>query len=153
MVRVTEKDRVRVATREQTSEDARNATYFPFLGGLTGTVLKVYSAQEVAVEVEPASLSADIRRRHHDIRDQMKTKWLDGLSEEGRSRLTEREKDFHLRYIVLVSMGDLEKIAPVQPPPPSAEATDPEAPARLTSADLERAEAEELLRRAGRPPD
>jgi hypothetical protein len=55
----------------------------------------------------------------------MKTKWLDGLSEEGRSRLTEREKDFHLRYIVLTSAGDLEAIPP-RPASPAPE-TLPEA--------------------------
>jgi len=109
MPAIKEGDRVRIVAREPTDEDAKSALYFGYYGGLTGTVQKVYSKQEVAIEVDPESLPRDIRKRHEEIRDQMKTKWLDGLSEEGRSRLTEREKDFHLRYVLLVAMNDLEK--------------------------------------------
>src|ERR1044071_1285493 len=90
-------DRVRVVTREQSDEDVKALTYFPFYGGLTGTIQKVYSKSEVAVEIDPESLTKDVRKRHEDVRDQMKTKWLEGLSEEGRGKLTDREKDFNLR--------------------------------------------------------
>lgn len=152
-----EGDRVRVVTRAQTDDDIKSAMYFPHYGGMTGTVAKVYSKNEVSVEVDAESLSKEIRKRHDDVRDQMKTKWLDGLSEEGRSKLTEREKDFNLRYMVLVGMGDLEKAGPravsafaKEPAATTAgkHAEEP-APARKTSADLEAAEEAELRRRRG----
>src|SRR5262249_54781195 len=119
----------------------------------------VYSPTEVSVEVEPESLTREIRKRHEEVRDQMKTKWLDGLSEEGRSKLTEREKDFMLRYMILVSMNDLEKVGakPVAAPRPaqitSSEPSRQPAPAaesgRKTLAELEAAEEEELRKRRG----
>src|SRR5215467_2896340 len=105
-------DRVRVISREQTEEDLKAQIYFPFYGGLIGTVQKAYDKGEVAVEIDQESLTKELRKRHDDVRDQMKTKWLEGLSEEGRTKLTEREKDFKLRYVILVSMADLEKAGP-----------------------------------------
>jgi hypothetical protein len=161
LAKVKEGERVRVVTREATEDDAKTSVYFNFYGGLTGNVAKVYDSEEVAVEIEPESLTKEIRKRHEDVRDQMKTKWLDGLSEEGRSKLTEREKDFYLRYMILVKMDDLEKAgakpAPaVKPAPaptasieaPASEAAIAEAP-RKTLAELEAAEEEELRRRQG----
>jgi len=153
-------DRVRVISREQSEEDVKTQMYFPFYGGLVGTVQKAYSKGEVAVEVDQESLTKDIRKRHEDVRDQMKTKWLEGLSEEGRAKLTEREKDFNLRYVIIVAMADLEKAGPraVKATAPQT-ATSPSAPAaaasnltettsRKTLAELEAAEEAELLRRA-----
>src|SRR5258706_6482866 len=156
----TDGDRVRVITREQSDEDAKAQTYFPLYGGLTGTIQKAYSKTEVAVEIDPESLTKDVRKRHEDVRDQMKTKWLEGLSEEGRSKLTEREKDFNLRYVILVNMSDLEQARPRAVKlahAPAASETDPEAVAasvpteavgRKTLAEIEAAEEAELLRRA-----
>lgn len=158
MAKVKEGDRVRVVTREATEDDAKTNVYFGFYGGLTGTVSKVYNPSEVSVEIEPESLTREIRKRHEDVRDQMKTKWLDGLSEEGRSKLTEREKDFNLRYMILVKMDDLEQAGP-KPVPAAKPHTAPEssAPAndgvteapRKTLAELEAAEEEELRRHRG----
>lgn len=151
-----EGDRVRIKTREQTEEDVKSQLYYPHYGGMTGEIQKVYSKTEVAVTVELESLEREMRKRHHDVRDQMKTKWLDGLSEEGRNKLTEREKDFNLRYVVLVSMSDLEKAGPRPQPElkpvaaaaaPSADAVS-EAPHRRTLAEIEADEEAELLRRA-----
>ena len=159
MSNVKEGDRVRVVTREQTEDDAKTNTYFPFYGGLTGSVSKVYSPTEVSIEVEPESLTREVRKRHEEVRDQMKTKWLDGLSEEGRAKLTEREKDFLLRYVILVKMDDLEK-AGAKPIPPQRAVAIQSAPSasepvqtaestRKTLAELEAAEEEELRRRRG----
>jgi ribosomal protein L21E len=128
-----EGDRVRIVARDQTEEDIKSQMYYTHYSNLTGTVLKVYNKAEVSIEVEGESLTKDIRKRHDDVRDQMKTKWLDGLSEEGRTKLTEREKDFMLRYVVLVSMEDLEKAGPkpvtAAAPPIAAKATPSESPA------------------------
>lgn len=140
MADIKERDRVRIVHREPTDEDMKKCTYFAFMGGLTGTVTKVYDPTQVAVEVEQESLTAEIRKRHLDIRDQMKTKWLDGLSEEGKSKLTEREKDFNLRYTVLVAMDDLEPIG--------ANVRADAGTGRVAAADFESAESAELERRA-----
>ncbi len=88
----------------------------------------------------------------------MKTKWLDGLSEEARNRLTEQEKDFTLRYSILVAPKDLlpsdkpiaraaSHAAIEAPSTPSVNSTDAvaDAPRRKTAAEIEAAE-EEYLR-------
>src|SRR5438046_1082101 len=150
-----EGDRVRIITREQTEGDEKSGLYYSHYAGLTGQIQKVYDKAEVSVEVDHESLTKELRKRHEDVRDQMKTKWLDGLSEEGRNKLTEREKDFMLRYVVLVGMDDLEKAAartvPTAKAIPAAvspAADDSAAPPRRTLAEIEVAEAAELLRRA-----
>jgi hypothetical protein len=158
MAKVKEGDRVRIASREQTEEDIKSASYFPHYAGLTGTILKVYGPNEVSVEVETDSLTREMRKRHDEVRDQMKTKWLDGLSEEGRSKLTEREKDFMLRYVVLVATDDLEKagakpVAAVKPtvaevPAAPAAEVDVPTPPRRTLEEIEADELAELNRRA-----
>lgn len=164
MPAITEGDRVRIKTREVTPDDVKSGLYYPHFAGLTGTVYKIYNKEEVTVEIETESLPREVRQRHEKIRDQMKTKWLDGLSEEGRSKLTDREKDFLLRYMVLTGLGDLEKIGPrpvvettakpavsersaadsgslfAEQDPPGGEAV----VRRVTSADLEAAEEAEL---------
>ena len=152
MPSLTEGDRIRVATRETTPADVKSGLYYAYFAGLTGVIRKVYSPDAVVVEIEQESLTADIRRRHHDIRDQMKTKWLDGLSEEGRSRLTEREKDFHLRYVILSAMKDLESLSgptTAKPVGPSAAGEEPapsDSSRRLSSQELAAAEEAELAR-------
>jgi ribosomal protein L21E len=146
MPKITEGERVRVVSREQTEEDAKSCMYYPYFGGLTGEVQKAFNENEIVVDIDPESLTKDIRRRHEDVRDQMKTKWLEGLSEEGRSRLTEREKDFRLHYAILVAERDLEKIGPRAA---AAEKKSPEetVTSRRTLEEIEEAEKQELLRR------
>lgn len=141
---IKEGDRVRIVSREPTPDDLKSNLYYGYFGGLTGLVRKIYNKTEAAIEVEPESLPRDIRKRHDEIRDQMKTKWLDGLSEEGRAKLTERERDFLLRYVLLVNLTDLERIGARQP----AEPQDSEpAPHRLSTAELQAKEEAEFRRR------
>lgn len=142
---IKEGDRVRIVSRDPTPEDLKSNLYYAYFGGLTGLVRKIYNKTEAAIEVEPDSLPKDIRKRHDEIRDQMKTKWLDGLSEEGRAKLTERERDFLLRYVLLVNLADLERI---DARPAAAERQDTEpAPHRLSTAELQAKEEEEFRRR------
>ncbi len=154
MRKLKQGDNVRIVTRAVTPEDDRSGLYYTHYAGLPGTVSHIYPDGEVAVEIRPEALPVEVRSRHKLVRDQMKTKWLDGLSEEGRSRLTEREKDFRLRYVVLVAAQDIEPDA--SPPPPSTSEPESaanderpvsESPHRPTRDDLNRAEEEELLRR------
>lgn len=156
-----EGDRVQIVDREATPEDAKSGLFYPHFRGLTGTVQKVYPSQEAAVELEMESLPESIAHRHGDVQEQMKTRWLDGLSEEARNRLSEKELDFRLRYTILVSLDDLTtpgKKVPARPTSePSAPRTAPVAPTgrptaeplppRRTTADLDAAEAAELQRR------
>lgn len=151
MATLKQGDRVRIVARSATAEDSKTGLYFPHYAGLPGTITHLYSDGEAAVEIDLEALSPDVRARHNSVRDQMKTKWLEGLSEEGRARLTDREKDFRLRYVVLVAVKDLERDkTPVAAAPIVSEETSDgsdEAPRRPTSEDLSRAEEEELLRR------
>ena len=162
MSRWKQGDHVRIVARDVTADDLKNQMYFGHYGGLTGTIQKVYSDSEIAVEVDLASLPPEIRDRHNDVRDQMKTKWLEGLSEEGRSHLTEREKNFNLRYVVLVAGKDLERVSSAHSTSGTSDANASEgqsaehvasivegtAAPRKTLAEIEAAEQAELRKRA-----
>ncbi|HLK59898.1 MAG TPA: hypothetical protein VKU00_25275, partial [Chthonomonadaceae bacterium] len=84
-----EGDRVQVVDREANAEDVKSSLFFNHYRGLVGTIQKIYPTEEVAVEVELTSLPEAVVHRHHDVQEQMKSRWLDGLSEEARNRLTE----------------------------------------------------------------
>ena len=101
-------DRVRIIDRPSTPQDLKTGLYFGHYRGMIGTIQKVYGA-EVAVEVELDALPEDIWKRHMQVRDQMRERWLEGLSPEVRRKLTPEQKQFDLRYVVLVAAQDLEK--------------------------------------------
>ena len=101
-----EGDRVRIVDREATAEDLKSGLFYNHFRGLSGTIQKVY-ATEVAVEVDQATLSEAVATRHNEMQEQKKNDWLASLSEEGRNRLTPKERDFRYRYTVLVSAKDL----------------------------------------------
>ena len=134
-----EGDRVQIADRNATAEDIKSSLFFNYFRGLTGVVQKVYSTDEAAIEIDLDSLTEAVVARHHDVQETMKTRWLDGLSEEGRNRLTAQERDFRLRYTVLVAVKDMA--------PAGAKPTPQEVTARATEADLAAAEEVELQRR------
>jgi len=104
---LAEGDPVRLADRETTAPDTKSGLFYPYYRGLTGTIAKLYSDSTAAVAVDPESLPDDIRKRHQTGTDAMRQKWLDGLSEEGRNKLSAAEKKFSLRYSLLVSVSDL----------------------------------------------
>jgi hypothetical protein len=97
--------------RDQTAADIKSGLYYPHYANLIGAVLKVYG-EEASVLIDRPSLPAEIRTRHEAGEKAMRQKWLDGLSEEGRNRLSAREKQFGLNYAVLVSLKDLVAAAP-----------------------------------------
>lgn len=148
-----EGDRVQVVDRAATAADIKSNMFYNHYRNLVGTVQKVYeSSGDVSVTVDEASLPEAIAIRHNDVRQGMKTKWLEGLSEEARNRLTDQEKDFTLRYTILVAPKDL--IPSSQPTPDgtrasvaekSIETAATEPPRRKTAAEIEAAE-EEYLR-------
>ncbi len=146
-------DRVQVVDREANAADVKSSLFYNHYRGLVGTVQKVFEASdEIAVTIDEDSLPEPICTRHLDIRQAMKSKWLDGLSEEARNRLSEQEKDFTLRYSILVSPTDLipldSSISPAKPAgqiESAADGSDEASPRRKTAAEIEAAE-EEYLR-------
>jgi ribosomal protein L21E len=136
-----EGDRVQIADRVPTTADEKSGLFYAYFRGLTGTVQKVFATEEVAVEIETESLNVSIAERHREMQEQLKAKWLDGLSETERNRLSEAERNFRLRYTVLVHRNDLKA--------PSAPRTLESPPARVTSHELDAREEEEFLRRTG----
>jgi ribosomal protein L21E len=152
-----EGDRVQVVDREATAADVKSNLFYNHYRGLVGTVQKVFETTvDVAVTVDEDSLPEAIGTRHQDIRQAMKTKWLDGLSEEARNRLSEQEKDFNLRYTILIAPVDLlpsnKPLAVHTPtaaieaaPAPETAVSQPGSPRRKTAAEIEAAE-EEYLR-------
>ena len=132
-----EGDRVQIADRTATADDAKSGLFYDYFRGLTGTIQKIYATDEAAIEIEPESLDEAVARRHGDVQEQMKSRWMDNLSEEARNRLEPAERDFRLRYSVLVTLKDL-----TTPAHPRGETA-----ARLTSAELEAKEEAELKKR------
>ena len=102
-------DRVRISSRQATPQDLKTGLFFNHFRGLPGAVQKVYKDQQVAVEIELDALPEDVWKRHMATRDQMRQRWLDGLADDVRRKLTPEQKEFQLRYVVLVAAGDLEK--------------------------------------------
>lgn len=133
-------DRVRVVTREHTAKDIKENAYFPHLAGLTGTVAKVYSPEEMVVTVEREALPEKNAARHAEIEAAMQEKWLDSLSQDARGKLTDREKEFHLHYTILINSADLEPATGSRPEKPAPEPV-------VHAKDLDRAEEEFLKSR------
>lgn len=148
MTTIKEGDRVQIADRAATADDVKSGLFYNHFRGLTGTVQKLYSTEEVSVQIELEALPEAIATRHRDVQEQMKSKWLDGLSEEARNRLTDQERDFRLHYTILVAPADIvSATGKAKTPPPIAESPAAETVRRATSADLAAAEEAEIERR------
>ena len=101
-------DHVRIVDRPATAQDQKTGLFFNHFRGLPGSVQKVYGA-EATVEIDLEALPEEIWKRHMQTRDQMRERWLEGMAADVRRKLTPEQKQFDLRYVVLVSVGDLEK--------------------------------------------
>ena len=124
-----EGDAVAVATREQVAADIKSQLYYPHFAGVRGSILKLYG-EEASVLVERETLPTEIRTRHVENERASRQRWLDGLSEEGRNRLSAKEKNFSLNYTILVGLKDLV----------AAPASEVDNGKRLTDGDLTAAE-------------
>jgi ribosomal protein L21E len=111
MARFKEGDKVRVKARHASEQEVLEGRYAPFMAGATGTVLKIYDPNQIAVNLDIASLPEEVRQRHAEQQEAMHQRWLDSLSEEARNRLTDQEKAFHLNYVVLLAESDLEPLS------------------------------------------
>jgi len=118
-MRFKEGDHVKIIEREATSADAKSGTFYPYFRGLAGTVDRIYD-KEICVKVDPETLPEDVLKRHLEVQESIRRKWLNGLSNEARNRLTPGEKRFELAYTILIQSSDLEKIKPGDAPRPAA---------------------------------
>ena len=106
--KLTEGSPVRLADREPNAADSKSGLYFtPIIVTLTGVIAKLYADETATVMIDPESLPSEIRARHQAGTDAMRQKWLDGLSDEARNKLSAAEKKFALRYNLLVGLADL----------------------------------------------
>lgn len=130
MPKFKEGDRVQVRAREVQGKEAQEGRYAPHLANATGAILKIYSPQEIAVDLDLDSLPEAIRERHAEQQARMHERWLNSLSDEARNRLTEDEKTFRLRYVALLSEDDLLPLKPgrAEKPAPKASPAKAETP-------------------------
>jgi hypothetical protein len=146
-------ERVRILDAQPGNADPKGLVYYDYFRNLIGTVVKAYDDGTVAISVERNSLPAEIRQRHEECERLQRDRWLNGLSEEERNKLTQKEQRFSLKYTLLVSA----KHVAAEPTSsgssrtkPAAAASAPASPSatsdtRPTSADLDAAE-EQYLR-------
>lgn len=121
---------VRLADREPSAADNKSGLFYPHYRNLTGTIAKLYADGTATISVDPESLPSEIRARHQAGTEAMRQKWLDGLSDEARNKLSAAEKKFSLRYNLLIGVADLLPTdAPAPPPALAAPAPDAPAPA------------------------
>ena len=102
-------DRVRIVEREQSTKDAQENAYFPHMGGLEGVVSKVYSLEEICVDVDRETLPEQNAGRHAEIEQHLQERWLESISQEARSNLSDIERQFRLHYTLIVKAADLER--------------------------------------------
>ncbi|MDO8682725.1 MAG: hypothetical protein Q7N50_04515 [Armatimonadota bacterium] len=107
MAQVKIGDRVRIADREPTSADVKSGLYYNYFRNLTGVIERVYDDDNVCVNVDIDSLPEDVLLRHREIETAARDKWINGLSQEQRSRLTEQDRQFKMGYKALVAMADV----------------------------------------------
>lgn len=101
-------DSVRVVDRETTADDAKSGLYYSYFGGLEGSIDRVYDDGTVCVDIDLASLTEEMRKRHLAVQEGERKRWLDGLSDEVRNRLTAEQKQLKMNYRILVSAKDVE---------------------------------------------
>lgn len=109
-MKLSEGDRVRIKTREVTEEDRKTNRYFDHMGGLTGSVQNIYGEKEIAVQIEPESLSKASRDVHKEATNRMRAKFIENVSEVQRKELTKEELDFDTHFMLLIDSNDLEKV-------------------------------------------
>lgn len=151
MARFKDGDRVQVKAREVQGKEVHEGRYAPHLANTTGTILKFYSSQEVAVDLDIDSLPEAVRERHAQQQSAMHEKWLGSLSEEARNRLTDEEKQFRLRYVVLLTESDLEPLKGTTSKKPAEKQTEP-SPRKSTTASAPQPQAA-TRQRASKTPE
>ena len=104
-----EGDRVKIVTRPVTDEDRKANRYFDHMAGLAGTVQNVYAVDQIAVKIDPATLSKVTANVHKIATERMREKFLNNVSDEQRKQLTNEELNFDANFVLLVRGEDLER--------------------------------------------
>jgi hypothetical protein len=160
-------DRVKVVDRELVPADAKGGLFYEYFRNLTGVVERLYDDDTICVDVDVESLPLDIYDRHKEMEIAARDKWIAGLSQEQRGRLTEQDKQFTMHYKIVLKAVDVmpskgpakttpkasesgKKSSEAKPaeakeePAPAQEASVEPAPKRATQKDLNAAEREFL---------
>lgn len=104
-------DRVQVAKRPVTADDAKTGLYYEYFGGLTGTVDRVYDDHSVCIDVDLESLQPAAQQRHAEMQEAERKRWLESLSNDVRSRLTPEQQKLKMSYKILVGARDLQPLS------------------------------------------
>ena len=135
-MRFKEGDYVKIIERDVTSTDLKNGTFYPYFRGLAGVVDRIYD-KEICIRVDPETMPEDVLKRHLDIQESVRQKWLNGLSGEARNRLAPADKQFELAYTILVQSTDLEKIKPGEARPAAIKSARPLSPPKAAPEQIE----------------
>ena len=118
MLHLKEGEPVCILERPATAADLKSGLYFPHYRNLSGTVFKIYGTgetQQAAIDINIDSLPEEIARRHQETRDQM----FNSQSPDARKQSAPgMPAEFHLRYIVLISVNDLQRRKKTAAPTP-----------------------------------
>lgn len=104
-----EGDRVKIVTRPVTEDDRKANRYFDHMAGLVGTVQNVYAPDQIAIKVDPQTLTKVSANVHKMATERMREKFLVNVSDEQRKQLTSEELNFDANFVLLVRSEDLEK--------------------------------------------
>ncbi|MCB8931983.1 MAG: hypothetical protein M9921_01970 [Fimbriimonadaceae bacterium] len=104
-----EGDRVRVVARPVTDDDRASSCYYEHMAGLVGVVQNTYAKDEIAVKIDPDSLTKVTASVHKESTKRMREKFVNSVSEEQKKQLTPEELAFDAHYVVLCRSDDLEK--------------------------------------------
>jgi len=100
-------DRVRIADREASLTDAKSGLFYAYFRNLTGVIERVYDDDTVCIDVSIDSLPLEVAERHQEMQTAARDKWIAGLSQESRGRLSEQDKQFKMSYKVVVAAVDV----------------------------------------------
>ena len=104
-----EGDKVRIVSRDVTAEDKKNGTYYSHMAGLTGKIENIFSANEVAVNIDREALKDDAKLVHFEAEKRMWNKFWGDQSEASKAMFEDDEKQFKANYVLLCQEADLEK--------------------------------------------
>lgn len=131
---------MKIADREMTSADVKSGLFYDYFRNLVGVVDRVYEDDTICVKVDQDSLPEDVYKCHLEVQHAVRTRWLNGLGQEQRDRLSETDKSVVLGYNILVGAGDLELFKGKITGRPESK----KLPSRATEKDIEKAEEEHL---------
>jgi hypothetical protein len=95
--------------RPVTEEDRRKHRYYEHMAGLTGSVQNLFGeTNELAVCVDPASMTAVTAEVHTTANQRMRDRFLRDTSEEQKKQLSKEDLEFTANYVVVVAEKDVE---------------------------------------------